>query len=189
MTRILIISMMITGLNHCFLEGNILSPMRIWCANHFDRLLGKKWSRYIQKPLWDCLPCMASIWTIVFSCSLNLLLILAVCGVMVVIEKWLDRYNGEEAYHPWFNSNCSVKMEKYNSVFNLIDSFGNVVMYIPMRYVHEFMIEMDRAPSHLRPREYFETLNERELRQNVLLYINNLCLNAVVNRPEMGKVL
>lgn len=75
-------------------EGNLLGSMRIWCANCFDSVFGKKLSRIIQKPLWDCLPCMASFWSFVWlfvdQPDIDFLIfiesIFVVCGMAVIID-------------------------------------------------------------------------------------------------------
>lgn len=78
---------MITGIHVAFQTGNVLSFVRIAVANALDKAVGKKWSRYIQKPLWDCLPCMASVWVLVLSQHVDLGVTLAVCGLNAVIER------------------------------------------------------------------------------------------------------
>lgn len=89
--QIAVLSLMITGLRVATWSGNMLMHPRVWCANLLDKILGKKWSRYVQKPLWDCLPCMASVWTIVFTWSIDIKLILAVCGMNVLIDVVLNK--------------------------------------------------------------------------------------------------
>lgn len=88
---ILPISLMITGLHIAFQSGNVLSPVRAWVATVLDHILGTKWSRYVQKPLWDCLPCMASIWGALLAWTLNPFTLLAICGMNVIIERVIDR--------------------------------------------------------------------------------------------------
>jgi hypothetical protein len=87
--KVVILSLMITAVYTLFQEGNLLSPVRIWGANILDRSFGLKWSRYIQKPLWDCLPCMASVWGILLSWSFDVRLLLAVCGVNVIVSRFV----------------------------------------------------------------------------------------------------
>lgn len=85
-----------TSVHVALWDGMMLSRVREVIASALDRLVGKKWSRYIQKPLWDCLPCMASIWTIAWTLSVNVQLILLVCGVSVLIDCILPHSN----FHP-----------------------------------------------------------------------------------------
>lgn len=87
MTGIIYISLIILGIYVCFRQGMILGWVRIAVANKLDRWAGIKWSRYVQKPLWDCLPCMASVWTIVLTWQVNMWQILAVCGLNFLISK------------------------------------------------------------------------------------------------------
>lgn len=89
-SHIVILSLIITANYKLFADGNALSGMRVWFANQLDSTVGRRWSRIIQKPLWDCLPCMASFWTIVLTLSFNVPLMLAVCGLNTIIERWLS---------------------------------------------------------------------------------------------------
>ena len=97
--QIAVFSLIITGIYTSFQEGNIFSFIRVFYANIFDKAFGRKASRYIQKPLWDCLPCMGSIWTILLSWivtenvtwRIDVLLILAVCGLNLIIDRIIDR--------------------------------------------------------------------------------------------------
>lgn len=86
MQAAVVISLIIVAVHVCFLQGMVLGWLRIWMANKLDKAFGLKWSRYIQKPLWDCLPCMASIWTILLTQHIDVLLILTVCGLNCLIE-------------------------------------------------------------------------------------------------------
>lgn len=87
---IIIVSLQITAIYTVFQQGNILSPIRAWIATRLDHSIGKKWSKYIQKPLWDCLPCMSSVWTITLTWGFDLFLILAVCGLLVILRIWVE---------------------------------------------------------------------------------------------------
>jgi hypothetical protein len=92
----LILSLQITAIYVCFQEGMLLGWLRIIWANWLDKYLGSKISRYVQKPIWDCLPCMASVWTLLLVLRYThdpitiLQLILIVCGINVLIDKTLD---------------------------------------------------------------------------------------------------
>lgn len=87
MTEIIRICLIITGLHFAFKPGNVLAPVRGAVASALDRAAGLKWSKYIQKPLWDCMPCMASVWGILLSWSFNIPLLCAVCGLNVIISQ------------------------------------------------------------------------------------------------------
>lgn len=86
---VILLSLVITGIYTAFQQGNVLGWLRIICANFLDKILGKKLSRYVQKPLWDCLPCMGSVWTIVFTWHADVFTILAVCGLLTFADKLL----------------------------------------------------------------------------------------------------
>jgi hypothetical protein len=92
----LILSLQITAIYVCFQEGMLLGWLRIFLANWLDKYLGSKISRYVQKPIWDCLPCMASVWTLLLALryirepDIIMALILIVCGINVLIDKILD---------------------------------------------------------------------------------------------------
>lgn len=85
-TEALYISLQILALHILFRQGNLLFPVRRVTANILDRYIGVRYSRYVQKPLWDCLPCMASVWTIALTLSFDIPLILAVCGCNTLLE-------------------------------------------------------------------------------------------------------
>jgi hypothetical protein len=95
LSQVIIISLIITALHFAFMQGNFLSPVRMFMANGFDIVFGRKWSLIIQKPLWGCLPCMASVWGLIF-CGFNLPLICAVCGLNVIICQSLVFCGGED---------------------------------------------------------------------------------------------
>ena len=80
-------SLAILGLHICFWEGMIFFKAR----KHLKRL-----PRVIQKPLFDCLMCMSSIWGLTFflcwnGLSLNVIAmvthVLAVCGCNVILDS------------------------------------------------------------------------------------------------------
>lgn len=87
MEAVLLLSLCITGIYVSFQSGMIFGDLRAALASSMDKALGKKVSRYIQKPLWDCLPCMASIWVIILTWGIDVLLILAVCGLNALIDS------------------------------------------------------------------------------------------------------
>src|ERR1044071_2182900 len=85
--KAIILGLAITGIHVACWPGNIFSVVREKLATQFDDWFGKKASRYVQKPLWDCLPCMASFWTIYLTLKIDLILILAVSGLLVLIDQ------------------------------------------------------------------------------------------------------
>jgi hypothetical protein len=85
-TAAIILSFQITAIYALFQQGMMLAVVRTKSANQLDKLLGLKASRYVQKPLWDCLACMASLWTCLLSWSINIELMLLVCGINYLIE-------------------------------------------------------------------------------------------------------
>lgn len=91
MEKIIITSLIITAIHIAFKPGNVLSFLRVWIANGLDIIVGMKWSKYVQKPLWDCLPCMASVWTVVITGRFDVILICAVCGLNVIIGRLIER--------------------------------------------------------------------------------------------------
>jgi hypothetical protein len=102
---IILLSLIITGIFIVFQQGMFLGWARAILATQLDELCmfcckklkvknalvtGSKISVIIQKPLWDCLPCMSGLWVIVITRSFDIVLILAVCGLNAVIAKTLD---------------------------------------------------------------------------------------------------
>jgi len=90
----IILSLQITAIYFIFQQGMLLGWFRIMMANHIDLVYGKKASRYIQKPLWDCLICMSSVWTIILTLTFDIKLMLLVCGINVFIDQILN-HEGE----------------------------------------------------------------------------------------------
>ncbi len=85
-----LLSIQILAIHLLFNKSPIGMPVKIAFANMFDKLFGKKASKIIQSPLWDCFICMSSVWTILLSWSVDPLLIIAVCGVNIIINKLID---------------------------------------------------------------------------------------------------
>lgn len=83
----IILSLQILAIHLAFSDGNIFSPVRGMGGNLLDKVFGKITSITIQKPLWDCYVCMASVWTITLSRSFDIFLILLVCGINYIIYK------------------------------------------------------------------------------------------------------
>lgn len=71
-----IVSVRIVAVYILFRDGMLLSFLRVrfanWiedldgCSTKEDHIRHLKFCRYIQKPLWDCLPCMGSLWTLIW---------------------------------------------------------------------------------------------------------------------------
>lgn len=104
----LILSLQITAIYILFQEGMLLGWLRLWAEGYIDDACvffckklkfqkplptGWKYSKYIQKPVWGCVICMASIWTIILTGSINIPEIFLVCGINVLIDKFLN-YQG-----------------------------------------------------------------------------------------------
>jgi hypothetical protein len=87
LVQAIILSLQITAVYIVFQQGMLLGDVKIKAANYFDKYLGPTKSRYVQKPIWDCLMCMASVWTIILTLSFNIPLMLLVCGINTLIDK------------------------------------------------------------------------------------------------------
>ena len=85
-----ILSIEILAIYLLFREGMLLGWFRIVGANLFDMAFSKQWSRYLQKPLWDCYVCMSSFWTIILTLDFDVKQILLVCGLNFLITKAFD---------------------------------------------------------------------------------------------------
>lgn len=72
------ISLICTGIHVCFWEGMIFGKY----ANRMEH--------WIFKPLVTCLSCMASVWTIILTQSIDIKLILAVCGMNTIIAAFIQ---------------------------------------------------------------------------------------------------
>lgn len=96
-------SIIILGIYVAFDLQNAFGWLRSFFANMLDKWFGKKRSMFIQKPIWECYPCMASFWTIIIHLVTGdlmtmvkgapvefALLILLVCGINKVIECLID---------------------------------------------------------------------------------------------------
>jgi hypothetical protein len=91
--KAIIISLQITAIYVLFQQGSLLGGVRIYLSNMLDKYFSKVTSIYIQKPLWECLFCMSSVWTILLTMSFDIKLILCVCGVNCIIYNLL--FNNE----------------------------------------------------------------------------------------------
>jgi hypothetical protein len=69
-----------------------------WVATKMDRLFGVERSHWMQIPMWGCLTCMASLWTLALSPVFSVGLVdipitmLIVCGINALINKIMYRY-------------------------------------------------------------------------------------------------
>lgn len=108
LTQALILSLQIIAIKVSFMEGMWMGWFQIGVANILDRIVGLKWSRYIQKPLWDCFPCMASLWVMILSGSFVfdfrsmrfntdlMLMILLVSGINFIIDIIIPDYESDD---------------------------------------------------------------------------------------------
>lgn len=89
---------MIGGIFISFKDGMIFSSFRIAIATFLDKVFGLKNSKVIQKPMWDCLACMSSFWTIIITQSFNIELILIVCTLNYILSYVLNNIIDDEDY-------------------------------------------------------------------------------------------
>lgn len=94
------ISLMITAIYASTREGMIFYSIRTKTETILDKIIGEKASGIISKPLFECLVCMSSIWTLIlfyifwdgyFISLIDALrylanLILIVCGINALIS-------------------------------------------------------------------------------------------------------
>lgn len=85
--KAIIISLQITAIYILFQQGNLLGNVRIGIANWLDKKFTKQYSILIQKPLFECLCCMSSVWTILITFTIDIGLMLLVCGINCIIYK------------------------------------------------------------------------------------------------------
>lgn len=100
LTTALTISLITIGIHASTWDGMILQPIREW----LDWKLSNKYGKYIKKPLYDCLICMSSVWTVLcfFAIDFNIaelpLLVLIVAGINTILMHliyWLKGYEHE----------------------------------------------------------------------------------------------
>ena len=65
-THALYVSLIITGFYIACQSGYVLEYPKGWIQTLLDKVFGK-YSKYIQKPLFGCMLCMSSVWTISLS--------------------------------------------------------------------------------------------------------------------------
>lgn len=110
MLQLIEISLICTGIHVCFMEGMIFSKLRfdvykiylIWHRIKFKKLKSTDYIdqddyaiietaiEFISKPIYDCLPCMASIWTILIMREIDIKSIIIVCGMNAIIASILQ---------------------------------------------------------------------------------------------------
>ena len=78
MQQLIEISLICTGIHVCFLEGMI-----------FGRL-GAKMEHWVFKPIAMCLPCMASVWSIIILQRVDIKAMLIICGINAIIAAGLQ---------------------------------------------------------------------------------------------------
>ncbi len=83
----LAISLQIVALHVACWHGNLLAGVKSRIGNFLAKRCGRREAILIQKPLYDCLPCMASVWTCLLSWSFDVKLILVVAGLNVIVER------------------------------------------------------------------------------------------------------
>jgi hypothetical protein len=66
-TASLNISLIILGVHASTRDGMIFERPRAAIQNVMDRMLGVVWSERLQKPLFSCVVCMASVWSLILS--------------------------------------------------------------------------------------------------------------------------
>lgn len=93
------ISLIITAIYSVTREGMIAHPIRTRIKTFLDKKIGQQVSEIITKPLFECLVCMSSFWTLVlmwfwidvsiYSSVYVLLLILTVSGINSIINHFI----------------------------------------------------------------------------------------------------
>ncbi len=81
MLQLIEISLICTGIHVCFMEGMIFG------------FLGEKMEHWIFKPIAMCLPCMASIWTVLLMLQVDIKAMLIVCGMNAIIASLLQFFD------------------------------------------------------------------------------------------------
>lgn len=78
------ISLVCTGIHVCFWEGMIFG------------MFANKMEHWIFKPIVTCLSCMASVWTILLTQSIDIKLILVVCGINTIIASLIQFFQASQ---------------------------------------------------------------------------------------------
>ena len=94
-TRIVILSLIITAIHVSTWEGMILHRPAEWLGDVLDRFH----TSFLRKPLFECLICMGGVWTLVLDTLLFglswwvLVDMLAVIGMNTLISAVISRLN------------------------------------------------------------------------------------------------
>ena len=86
------------------MEGMILYPFRLEILimdlyEKYPKWSAEKWLKianilnWIVKPLYDCLPCMASFWTCIILWKIDIKSMLIVCGMNAIIASILQFFD------------------------------------------------------------------------------------------------
>ncbi len=85
-----VISLCITAVHVSMWQGMILGGFRV-------EVLDKHLPELIKKPLYECLPCMASLWTLLLyplidsvRTPIDLLSFFIVCGINTLIDSFIN---------------------------------------------------------------------------------------------------
>ncbi len=81
MLQLIEISLICTGIHVCFFEGMIFGK------------LSEYMQHWIFKPVAMCLPCMASLWTILLMWRIDIKAIFIVCGMNAIIAGILQFFD------------------------------------------------------------------------------------------------
>lgn len=111
MLQLIEISFICAGIHVCFMEGMIFERLRIDVFRIYsiwhkfkgfcecDEIIQKDYiiiqliTEFITKPLYDCLPCMASFWTCVILWKIDIKSMLIVCGMNAIIASLLQFFD------------------------------------------------------------------------------------------------
>ena len=104
MLQLIEISFICAGIHVCFMEGMIFDYLRLDIMlmdlyEKYPKWNAVKWLKianalnWIQKPLYDCLPCMASFWTCIILWKIDIKSMLIVCGMNAIIASLLQFFD------------------------------------------------------------------------------------------------
>jgi len=86
MLQLIEISLICVGIHVCFLDGMVFECLRI------EKYLHSKLQWFV-KPLYDCLPCMASVWTCIILWKIDIKAMLIVCGINAILAGVLQFFD------------------------------------------------------------------------------------------------
>lgn len=86
-----IVSIKIAAIYICFRPSMIFGFVRSYYGQAFDELCepNYKLSKILQKPLWDCVTCMSSFWTIIITGTFEINSVLVICFFNYLLSKIL----------------------------------------------------------------------------------------------------